>query len=68
VIVRQKETFENCVLRHDGVVVLLVGGAGLGKVLGQFAAGPALRQDQVNDLDLLLEVANIQIPNFVFAV
>jgi hypothetical protein len=50
------------------MVVLLVGGAGLGKVLGQFAAGPTLRQDQVNDLDLLLEVANIQIPNFVFAV
>ena len=67
-IVRQQKAFEDCVLRHDGMVVLLVRGAGLGQVLGQVAAGATLREDEVHHLGLLTGDADLQIPDLVLAI
>ena len=67
-VVRQEEAFEDGVLRHDRVVVLLVRGARLGQVLGQVAAGAALREDEVHHLSLLTGVADLQIPDLVLAI
>ena len=68
VVVRQEEAFEDGVLRHDGVIVLLVGGARLGQVLGQVAAVATLGQDEVDVLGLLLDVTDLQVPDLVFAI